>query len=599
MKQLTKRHSFALVLLLVLIVPLLAACGGQSSPQTSGSVAATAAPSAAQAPTTDSSSAATSAPADTAPTTAAPSETTGSNVLRMAVSIGTWPDSLAPQKSSFSNEIGVLLMNYEGLTRFDKDLKTVPAAAEKWEYNQDATQVTFHLRDGLKYSDGSPLTAQDFVNAVYRTLDPHTPGDYQTSLAMIKGADAIINTEVPTDEAKLADLDKALGVKATDDKTIVFDLSQPTPYFHTLAGIWVMFPAKQELIDKGGEQWYEDVANQVGNGPWQVTTIDKSANLIEFKANQNYWAGRPKIDTVQFKYIQDLAVALQAYKGGEVDVIAPDPNDVPTIKNDADLAKQFHEYAGSCTRTLSFNLSKEPFNNPKVRAAFAAAFDREGYVRDALKDTEVPTLTWIPPGYPGYDQAETRNAFDATKAKQLLAEAGFADAKGLPELKLTYASNNPANQARAEYIVQMYQQNLGATLELEPVESTTLTAMRKDNATYPMMTNAGWCADYPDPQNWLSVYWHSSTNFAKNTGYKNAEADKLMEQADVEVNPEKRAQLYDQAQKLVVGDVAQVLRSNSKNTYLIRPNIQGFDFTPQDTDYPGQMTGLLNVTIGQ
>jgi oligopeptide transport system substrate-binding protein len=111
------------------------------------------------------------------------------------------------------------------------------------------------------------------------------------------------------------------------------------------------------------------------------------------------------------------------------------------------------------------------------------------------------------------------------------------------------------------------------------------------------MTNAGWCADYPDPQNWLSVYWQSGTNFAANTGYKNAEVDKLLAQADVEVDPAKRAQLYDQAQKLVVGDVGQILRSNSKNTFLIRSNIKGLDFTPQDTDYPGQMTSLLNVTI--
>jgi oligopeptide transport system substrate-binding protein len=592
MKRQNRPSTLVCALLLVLLLPILAACGGQPATTTPD---ATSAP-AAGAPD------ATSAPAAEAPTAAAADAGqapggSADNKLRIAASIGTWPDTIAPQKSSFSNEIAVLLLNYEGLTRFDKDLKTVPAAAESWEYNQDATQITFHLRDGLKYSDGSPLTAQDFVNAVYRTLDPHAPGDYQTSISMIKGADAIINTQVPTDEAKLPELNKALGLKASDDRTLVFDLAQPTPYFHTLAGIWVMFPAKQELIDKGGEQWYEDAANQVGNGPFQIASIDKSANLITFKANENYWAGKPKLDTVEFTYIQDLSVALQAYKSNEVDIIVPDPNDVPTIKADPVLGPEYKEYPGACTRTITFNLTKPPFDNKKVREAFAYAFDREGYVRDALKDTDIPTLTWIPTGYPGHDNSETRYNLDPAKAKQLLAEAGYPNGQGFPEVKYAYGSNNPANQPRAEYIAQMYQKNLGVSIIPDPIENTTLVNMRKDVATFPQATTGGWCADFPDPQNWLSIYWHSSTAFAANTGYKNPEVDKLLEQADIEVDAAKRAQLYDQAQKLMIGDAAEVMRSVSKNFFLIKSYVKGLDFTPQDSDYAGQMTSLFNVTV--
>ncbi len=611
MKRSNLRRSFVLALLLALVLPILAACGGG----TTAPAASTAAP-AAEAPTAAAGAAATAAPAAEAPTamaaptaaeaptaasaeaaTAAPAAGAAGNVLRMAEA--TWPDTLAPQKASFSNEIAVLILNYEGLTRFDKDLKTVPGAAEKWEYNKDATQITFHLRDGLKYSDGSPLVAQDFVKAVYRTLDPHSPGDYQTSLDVIKGADAIINTEVPTDEAKLADLDKALGVKATDDKTIVFDLAKPTPYFHTLAGIWVMFPAKQDLIDKGGDTWYEDAASQIGNGPFQITKIDKSANLIEYKANANYWGGKPKLDGVQFKYIDDLAVALQAYKSNEIDVMTPDPNDVPTIKADGTLGKEYKEYPGACTLTISMNLTKPPFDNAKVRQAFAYGYDRESYIRDALKDTEIKALTWIPPGYPGYDTSETRFDYDPAKGKALLAEAGFPDGKGLPEIKYSYSSNNPANQARAEYIVQVFQKSLGVTITPDPIESTTLVSLRKDVNTFPQMTGGGWCADYPDQQDWLSIYWNSTTSFAKDTGYKNADVDKLTNAADVEIDPAKRADLYMQAQKLVIADQGEIIRSNTKNTFLVKPGIQGMDYTPQDSDLPGLMTGLINVTISK
>ena len=596
MKQLEVRRRWILALVLALLLPVLAACGGQSP---AGTTTAPTAAGAGEAPAPTAAAAPTAAEAPTAeaaaPTADSGATTPSGNILRIADI--TWPDSLDPQKASFANEIAILQQNYEGLTRFDKDLKTVPAAAEKWEYNADATQVTFTLRDGLKYSDGSPLVAQDFANAVYRVLDPHSPGDYQTLLFMIKGAEDIINTEVPTDEAKLADLQKALGVTVKDEKTITFDLNQATPYFHTLVGTWVIYPAKQSLIDAGGETWYETAANQIGNGPWQVTTIDKASNTIEFKPNTNYWAGQPKLGGLQVRFIDDLAVALQAYKNGEVDMAAPDPNDVPSIQADPVLSKEYNEYAGACMNAISFNLTKAPFDNLKVREAFAYAFDREGYARDALKGTEVPSLTWIPPGYPGYDQAETRYGYDPEKAKALLAEAGFPNGEGLPELKWAYNSNNPANQGRIEYIAQMYQTSLGVNIVPDPVEGTTLTNLRKSIETYPQITTSGWCADYPDPQNWLSVYWHSTTNFAKNTGYKNAEIDKLLEQADVETDEAKRAQLYDQAQKLVVGDVGEIMRGVSKNTYLVKSYVKGYDKTPQDSDWPGQITSMFNVTI--
>ena len=596
MKRLNLRSSFAMALLLALVLPILAACGGGTP-----AASPTAAP-AAEAPTA-APAAATAAPAPTAAeaATAAPEATAAptagaDNILRLAES--TWPDTLDPQDSSFSNEIAVLILNYEGLTRFDKDLKTVPGAAEKWEYSADAKTVTFTLRDGLKYSDGSPLTSKDYAAAIKRSLDPRgTVGDYQGTFFMIQGAEDVIGTVVPTDEAKLPGLLDGLGIATPDDKTIQFTLTQPTPYFHTLTGIWVSYPAKDDLVTAGGETWWEDAANQIGNGPFQITTIDKASNLIEYKANENYWGGKPKVDGVQYKYIDDLAVALQAYKNGEVDVITPDPNDVPGIKSDPALGKEYNEYAGACTLTVNFNLTKAPFDNQKVREAFAYGFDREAYIRDALKDTEVKTLTWIPPGYPGYDSSEKRFDFDATKAKAALAEAGFPEGKGLPEIKWSYSSNNPANQPRVEYIIQMYQKSLGINIVADPVEGTTLVNLRKSVETYPQILTGGWCADYPDQQNWLSIYWHSRTNFAANTGYKNAEADKLMDAADIEIDPAKRADLYQQAQLLIVGDAAEIMRSNTKNTFLIKPAIKGMDFTPQDSDLPGLITGLLNVTI--
>jgi oligopeptide transport system substrate-binding protein len=602
-----KRHNqpsgLVFALLLALILPILAACGsGQPAAEPPAAAPSAAAPATAnaQAPTTAKPAAAPEATTMPAPTSDTAANTGGAagGVLRIAQT--SWPDTIDPQDSSVANEIAVEILNYEGLTRFDKDLKTVPAAAEKWESNTNATEFTFHLRDGLKYSDGSPLTAQDFVNAVYRSLDPRgNIGDYQGTFFMIKGADAIINTAVPTDEAKVPQLFKQLGATATDDKTIKFELTQPTPYFPTLAALWVIFPAKQELVEKGGDQWYEDAANQIGNGPFQITKIDQSANLIEYKPNENYWAGKPKLAGVQLKFIPDLSVALQAYKSDEVDIVAPDPNDVPTLKTDPTLGKEYIDPLGACTESYELNNLKPPFDNKKVRQAFATGFDRESYIRDALKDTSAKTLTWIPPGYPGYDKNENRWDYNPDKARQLLAEAGFPNGQGLPEIKISYNSDTPANRARIEYIIQMYQKSLGISLEPDPVEGKTLNNLRKDVKTAPqIVSGGGWCADYPDPQDWLSIFWHSRSQFAKNIGYHNPEADKLMDQADVETNPEKRMALYDQAQKLIVDDVPYIIRSTSKGTFLVKSYVKGLEITPQDSNtYPGMTTSLFNVTV--
>jgi oligopeptide transport system substrate-binding protein len=600
-----KPHSMLLfALLLTLILPILAACGSQPAAPAAGPTQAPAAPAteATQAPATEATQAPAAAAATSAPATA-PADTqtsTGAGILRVAQT--SWPDTLDPQDSSVANEIAVEVLNYEGLTRFDKDLKTVPAAAEKWESNTDATKFTFHLRDGLKYSDGTPLTAQDFVSAVYRSLDPRgTIGDYQGTFFMIKGADAILNTAIPTDEAKLPDLFKQLGVAAPDEKTITFELTQPTPYFPTLTALWVIFPAKQDLVEKGGEQWFEDAANQIGNGPFQITKIDQTSNLIEFKPNENYWAGRPKLDGVQLSFIQDLSVALQAYKNDEVDIMAPDPNDVPTLKADPVLGKEYIDPLGACTESYELNNTKPPFDTKKVRQAFATGFDRDSYIRDALKDTSAKTLTWIPPGYPGYDKSENRWDYNPDKAKQLLAEAGFPNGQGLPEVKISYNSDTPANQARIEYIIQMYQKSLGVTLVPDPVEGKTLNNLRKDVNTAPQfVSGGGWCADYPDPQDWLSIFWHSRSQFSKNIGYRNPEVDKLMDQADIETDPAKRMALYDQAQKLVIDDVPYIIRSTSKGTFLVKPYVKGIQITPQDSNtYPGMTTSLFNVTIEQ
>jgi oligopeptide transport system substrate-binding protein len=565
------RRLFAFLLLLVMSSMLVAACSqtgenGSSAP-TSGSGEETTAPTDDGASTADS----------------------GDKVLRMGLRL--WPGNLDPQKVSWTEEIAVVLLNYEGLTRLDENLEVVPGAAESWEYNEDSTEITFKLREDLTYSDGSPLTAEDFAYAAYRTLSPENPGYYQTTLDMIKGAEQVINGEGEQD---------ALAISTPDERTITFELTKPTPYFHTLASLWILFPVKQTLVEEGGEFWYEQAENMLGNGPFQITSIDDISQELAFVANENYWQGKPQLDGLRLIAIEDLAVALQAYKAGEIDVVVPNSADIPGIKADPELSNELLQFSGSCTAFYAFNPTLPPFDDKLVREAFAYALDRDAFIQDALNGTAVKTLTWIPPGYPGYDAEETRYDYDPEKAKELLVEAGYPDGEGMPPITYTYDSTNPSIRVTVEYVVQMWQNNLGVTIQTDPVDGDTFSELLGSVETHPLLVVDGWCADYPDPQNWLSTYWHSDSMLAQTRAYSNPDFDQLIDEADVEPDPEKRIELYQEAQRILIDDVPFVLRSNGMNTYLVKPYVKGLTqttVTPQDVELPGSQTGLLNVTI--
>jgi oligopeptide transport system substrate-binding protein len=579
MKRGRIRALLRLVSVLALALPILAACArGQATP--------TPAPSGAT-PTAGQTPAAVSSPTQAAVTTP-----TGEKVLR--IHEYTYPDVFDPQKSSFSNEIAVLHMNYEGLTRLDKDLNTVPAAAESWEFNQDGTVVTFHLRAGLKYSDGTPLTAERFRYAVERTCDPKTAGEYQSILFDIVGCEEFAGTD-PNDQAAYEAARQKLGVEAPDDRTLIVRLTHPAPYFPTIASLWVFYPARKELIEQGGENWWKDPKLQIGNGPFQMVEVVEDQR-IRFVANTNYWEGRPKLDAVEIIYQKESSVALEAYKAGQLDMFSPDPSQLPAIKSDPELSKQLVTYPAATTIQLSFNLTKEPFTDKKVREAFAYAFDRKTYCEQIRNGDCTPTLEWIPPGIPGHIGTDTYG-FDPAKAKQALAESKYGGPDKLPEIKLTFNSDDPAARPRVEWIAGQYRDILGVNITLEPVDGKTLVAMRKDPSTYPQMTTAGWIQDYPDPQNWLSVYWKCDATFAQRFGYCNKQFDELVTKADQELDQQKRIELYKQAHQILIDDVPGPFLYNPLNIWLVKPSVTGYSPTPSDDAFPGEFASLMTLDI--
>lgn len=518
---------------------------------------------------------------------------------------GLYPDVADPQVGSALAEIGIWTLNYEGLTRLDENLQTVPAAAESWTFNEDATVVTFTLREGLTYSDGSPLTAERFRYAIERTCDPYVAGGYQYVLAdVVVGCAELAElntaeegTPVSVEESAYEAAKEVLGAQVVDDRTLEVTLTEPAPYFPTVASLWVFFPAKQELIEEGGPDWWQDPTKQIGNGPFQVTQMEEG-QLVTFEANENYWGGRPKLDTIEYVYIADSSTALEAYRAGDIDTYSVDPSQILQLHEDPELKDQLLRYPGANTWYLNYNLNQEPFQDKKVREAFAYAFDRETYCDVIRQGDCVATYSWVPADVPGSIQTEAY-AFDPEKAKQALAESTYGGAENLPEIRYYYSSDDPVNQTRAEWVAGQYRDILGVELILEPTEGTTLSGLRRDPETYPQFTIYNWYQDYPDPQNWLSVYWTCDATFAKRVGYCNEEFDRLTEEGDTATELEERVPAYEQASQILIDDLPGPPIFSAANIYLVKPEVTGYTTSSIDGGWPGERTSALTIDVNR
>jgi oligopeptide transport system substrate-binding protein len=452
-------------------------------------------------------------------------------------------------------------------------------------------------------------------------VDPATAGEYASITDEILGAPEWRAADTAAEGYDAATFKAALGVKAThadgadcnadapyddaDCNTLKLTLSKPAPYFHTIMGIWVAFPAKEENIAEGGNLWWTSPVYQVGNGPF-VWTVGEPFVRGVFSPNENYWGDKPTYD-LEYRYITDSAVAFEAYKNGELDIIASAAEDLPVIDADEALKAQHMIYPGACTTLIKFGLAGKytapdgstydsPFLDKKVREAFAFGFDAQGWADVVDGGLSAPTWTWIPPGFPGYDPSSPLK-FDPDAAKAALAESTYGGPEALNALgmKVTFA-DSPRNRQRFEWLVASYKDILGVDIGLDPIDATTFTAITKDPATFPLFARQGWCADYPDQQNWLSVYWRSDTTFAQRQGYVNLDVDALLNEADVELDAVKRADLYAQAQQLLLADIPSAFGVNSTNAYLVQPWVKGIVTTPQDSDFPGSFS-VQTITI--
>lgn len=472
--------------------------------------------------TTDSQPAADGTTSETqAATTDAAAQTTESTGDKeLAVQIGPDPETIDPALNSAVDGGNMLLHAYECLLTVGEDGTLQPGQAESYDVSEDGLTWTFHLRDGLKWSDGSDLTANDFVYSWKRVCDPEVAAPYaETVLGMVKGYDEAID----------GNLD-ALGVSAPDDSTLVVELANPCSYFGSLAAFATLSPVQEATIEANGEAWATAPETYVSNGPFYMTEWVPGSH-ITFSKNPYYWnADAIKLDRLKFVLMEDSNAAYSAYQTGEVLMIKDVPTEeIPSLTGTDD----FYVDPIIGTYYISLNIQKAPFDDVNVRKALSLAIDREYVASTLMQGTYTAAGNFMGPGWMDTDGTEfmsnanggkpyidTTN-FEANleEAKQLLADAGYPDGEGFPTI--SYTTNDAGyHKVVAEYLQQAWAE-LGIDLQVNIVEWSSFTPMRR-SGDFEVARN-GWVGDYSDPSNMLELF--CTTNGNNDGKFSNADFD--------------------------------------------------------------------------
>ncbi len=465
---------------------------------------------------------------------------------QLAVQIGPDPETIDPALNSAVDGANMIITAFEGLLSTDKDGKIIPGQAESYETSEDGLTWTFHLRDGLKWSDGSDLTAKDFVYSWKRMCDPITAAPYaETVLGMVKGyAEAIDgNTD-------------ALAVSAPDDKTFVVELSSPCTFFDSLAAFPSLYPVQEATITANGDGWATQAETYISNGAFNVTEWVPGSHIIMSK-NENYWnKDAVKLDSIKFALMEDANAAYSAYQNGEL-LLAKDvpTEEIPSLQGKEDFFVE--PIIG--TYYLSLNLNKKPFDDAKVRKALSLAIDRDYVANTLMQGTYSPAYNFVGPGWLDTDGSEFQananggksyisedHEANLAEAKKLLEEAGYKDGQGLPAI--TYSTNDSGyHKTVAEYLQQAWKE-IGITLNVDVVEWSSFTPQRR-NGDYETARN-GWVGDYSDPSNLLDLLF--STNGNNDGKFNNKDYDEQMTISRTTVDPKERSAALHKAEDILM-----------------------------------------------
>ncbi|MBQ6552610.1 MAG: peptide ABC transporter substrate-binding protein [Clostridia bacterium] len=506
------------------------------------------------------------------------SEANDDEPTAITVQIGPNPETLDPALNSAVDGGNMLITLFETLLIIDENNAVQPGQAEGYTVSEDGLTWTFTMRDGLKWSDGTDLTAKDFEYTMKRICDPKTAAPYgETVVGMIDG---------------YPDADK-LNVKASEDgKTLTIVLSYPCAYFDKIVAFGTMSPVQQATIEANGDAWATKPETYVCNGPYMIKSWTPGERIVCVK-NPNYKGGwdTSKIvtDTINFLLIEDSAAAYAAYTSGESLLIKDVPTEeIPSLKK-AEDGGDFYVDTILGTYYLNLNCEKEVFKDVNVRKALNLAIDRDYIANTIMQGTYSPAYNFVGPGVSDasgsfFDNAVAANGgstyiskdYEANKAaaKEAIAAAGYPEGKGFPTI--TYSTNDSGyHVAVAEYLQQCYKDVLGITMEIEKVEWASFTPQRRAG-DYEMARN-GWVMDYNDASNMIELLY--STNGNNDGKYNNPAFDKAIDDSKVADQAAHFKALHE-AEKIMMEDYANIPVAYYTDFWLQSSTLKGVWHSP-------------------
>ena len=536
------------------------------------------------------SSAASTETSTAASTEAATGEESTGVASGFTVQYGPDPETLDPALNSSIDGANTLITVFEPLLLIDENNEVIPGQAESYTVSEDGLVWTFTMRDGLKWSDGSDLTAKDFEYSFKRLAAPDTAAPYaETVVGMIDGyEDAIGNPDADGNTTTEPDFDALNVVASEDGKTLTVTLSYPCAYFDKLAAFAAMSPVQQATVEANGDAWCTEADTYVCNGPYYISDWIPSERIVLTK-NPNYVGGwdSSKIvsDTITLLLLEDSSAAYAAYNSGEAQLIKDVPTDeIPSLTK-AEDGGDFYVDTILGTYYISLNDQREPFNDVNVRKALSLAIDRDYVANTIMQGTYTPAYNLVGPGIVDesgmfYDNANGGKTYisddyeaNLEAAKQALADAGYPNGEGFPTIE--YSTNDAGYHTPvAEYLQQAWGE-LGITVNINKVEWSSFTPMRRAG-NYDAARN-GWVMDYNDPSNMIELF---TTGNGNNDGkYSSADFDAAIEASKVADKSTHFAKLHE-AEDILMNDYGCIPLAYYNDFWLQSPSLKGTWHSP-------------------
>jgi len=476
------------------------------------------------------------------------------------------PPTLDPHLTSDTTSAGVVVEIFGGLVGFDTSLRLIPDLADSWDISNDGLTYTFKIRDSAVFHDGTKVTAEDFKWSLERAANPDTASPTaKTYLGDIVGVADVL-------EGKSSEIS---GVKAVDDSTLQIEIDAPKAYFLAKLTYPTAYVVDRNNVSGGGLNW-TDSPN--GTGPFKLSDY-KIGERIILERNNLYHLDKAKLAKIQMNLAGGSSMAM--YENDEIDITGVGLFDLERIKDPVDPLNGDLVVAdpGYSVNYIGFNVQEPPFDDSKFRRALNHAIDKELIAKEVYSDLVVPAYGILPPGFPGFNEQLEGLRHDPVLAKKLLSESKYADPGTRPRIVITIPGTGGTPGLDLEVIINMWLETLGVEVEIQQVEWATYLK-DLDEEKFQAFGGLGWEADYPDPQDFLDILFHSESE--NNHGlYSSQKADTLLQDARIETDLVKRIDLYQEAEKIIVNDAAWVpLWFAGERHVLIKPYVKGYELTP-------------------